>query len=135
MKPLFTVILLACVVLTGCDLLQKTYRVEFRDGSWREIMLTPWSNEALWREGCRGEMLINEYRLPVNYGETVAGRQSVIIGGEQFELVDNYLYRHSGMVLGQSPDHIQRGLTGMEVCKQISSSRSGLPKLKTRGFN
>ena len=33
-------------LLVGCDQLADKYRVEFRDGSWREIAITPFSDEA-----------------------------------------------------------------------------------------
>ena len=38
--------LMALLPLAGCDLLAEKYRVEFRDGSWREIAITPFSSEA-----------------------------------------------------------------------------------------
>ncbi len=37
-------------LLMGCDQLADKYRVEFRDGSWREIAITPFADEARWRE-------------------------------------------------------------------------------------
>jgi hypothetical protein len=51
-----------------------------------------------------------------------------------FELDNNALYRSNGMVFGHTPDHIQRGLKGMEICRTLRPERGGLPKLKARGF-
>ena len=64
-------------LLAGCDQLADKYRVEFRDGSWREIAITPFSDEARWREGCAtGEVLIDSlgrrsYTTSVAYGPTI----------------------------------------------------------------
>ena len=89
MKGMKGVIWLAIpVMLAGCDLVQDRYRMEFRDGSWREL----------------------------------------------FELEDARLYRGNGMVLGQAPDHIQRGLKGLDVCRTLRPDRGALPKLKGKGF-
>ena len=53
------------VMLAGCDLVQDRYRMEFRDGSWREIAISPFSNEARWREGCAtGEIQVDIYVPP-----------------------------------------------------------------------
>ena len=72
--------------------------------------------------------------LPLKRGKTVNGREQLLIGGELFELDDNALYRSNGMVFGHTPDHIQRGLKGMDVCRTLRPSRGALPKLKARGF-
>ena len=56
------------------------------------------------------------------------------LGGELFELEDARLYRGNGMVLGQAPDHIQRGLKGLDVCRTLRPDRGALPKLKGKGF-
>ena len=37
-------------------------------------------------------------------------------------------------VLGQAPDHIQRGLKGLDVCRTLRPARGALPKLKGKGF-
>ncbi|MGY3915606.1 hypothetical protein [Aeromonas australiensis] len=120
--------------LAGCDLLVDKYRVEFRDGSWREIAITPFSDEARWREGCATGEVLSDMLLPIKRGEKVNGRVQLLIGGEQFELDGKHLYRSNGMVFGQSPEHIQRGLKGMDVCRTLRPERGGLPKLKARGF-
>lgn len=36
------------VMLAGCDLVQDRYRMEFRDGSWREIAISPFSKAFLF---------------------------------------------------------------------------------------
>ncbi|MCF3096360.1 hypothetical protein EHZ86_03280 [Aeromonas australiensis] len=120
--------------LAGCDLLVDKYRVEFRDGSWREIAITPFSDEARWREGCATGEVLSDMLLPIKRGEKINGRVQLLIGGEQFELDGKHLYRSNGMVFGQSPEHIQRGLKGMDVCRTLRPERGGLPRLKARGF-
>lgn len=105
-----------------------------RDGSWREIAITPFSDEARWREGCATGEVLSDMTLPLKRGKTVNGREQLLIGGELFELDDNALYRSNGMVFGHTPDHIQRGLKGMDVCRTLRPSRGALPKLKARGF-
>ena len=126
--------LVALLPLAGCDLLADKSRVEFRDGSWREIAITPFSDEARWREGCATGEVLTDMTLPLKRGKVVNGREQLLIGGELFELDDDNLYRSNGMVFGQSPDHIQRGLKGMDVCRTLRPERGGLPKLKARGF-
>ncbi len=126
--------LMTLLPLAGCDLLVDKYRVEFRDGSWREIAITPFSDEARWREGCATGEVLSDMLLPIKRGEKVNGRVQLLIGGEQFELDGKHLYRSNGMVFGQSPEHIQRGLKGMDVCRTLRPERGGLPKLKARGF-
>lgn len=126
--------LMTLLPLAGCDLLVDKYRVEFRDGSWREIAITPFSDEARWREGCATGEVLSDMWLPIKRGEKVNGRVQLLIGGEQFELDGKHLYRSNGMVFGQSPEHIQRGLKGMDVCRTLRPERGGLPKLKARGF-
>ena len=122
------------LVLGGCDLLRDSYRVEFRDGSWREITISSFSDEALWREGCAtGEILV-DMTLPLKRGKVVEGREQLLIGGELFELEEARLYRGNGAVLGQAPDHIQRGLKGLDVCRTLRPARGALPKLKGKGF-
>ncbi|MGL5586890.1 MAG: hypothetical protein ACRDDI_02445, partial [Aeromonas veronii] len=108
---------MALLPLVGCDLLAEKYRVEFRDGSWREIAITPFSSEARWREGCATGEVLSDMKVPIKRGDTVNGREQLLIGGEKFELDDNNLYRSNGMVFGHSPDHIQRGLKGMDICR------------------
>lgn len=105
------------VMLAGCDLVQDRYRMEFRDGSWREIAISPFSDEARWREGCATGEIQVDMTLPLKRGKVVNGREQLLIGGELFELEDARLYRGNGMVLGQAPDHIQRGLKGLDVCQ------------------
>jgi hypothetical protein len=119
-------------LLTGCDQLADKYRVEFRDGSWREIAITPFADEARWREGCATGEVLSDMMLPLKRGKTVNGREQLLIGGELFELDDSALYRSNGMVFGHTPDHIQRGLKGLEVCRTLRPDRA-LPKL-ARGF-
>lgn len=126
--------LMALLPLAGCDLLAEKYRVEFRDGSWREIAIIPFSSEARWREGCATGEVLSDMKVPIKRGDTVNGREQLLIGGEKFELDDNNLYRSNGMVFGHSPDHIQRGLKGMDICRTLRPERGGLPKLKARGF-
>ena len=126
--------LVALLPLAGCDLLADKYRVEFRDGSWREIAITPFSDEARWREGCATGEVLTDMTLPLKRGKVVDGREQMLIGGELFELDDDNLYRSNGMVFGHTPDHIQRGLKGMDVCSTMRPERGGLPKLKPRGF-
>ncbi|WP_041202228.1 MULTISPECIES: hypothetical protein [Aeromonas] len=125
---------MALLPLAGCDLLAEKYRVEFRDGSWREIAITPFSSEARWSEGCATGEVLSDMKVPIKRGGTVNGREQLLIGGEKFELDDNNLYRSNGMVFGHSPDHIQRGLKGMDICRTLRPERGGLPKLKARGF-
>ncbi|WP_321149569.1 hypothetical protein [Aeromonas jandaei] len=125
---------MALMQLAGCDLLVDRYRVEFRDGSWREIAITPFSSEARWREGCATGEVLNDMTVPIKRGDKVNGREQLLIGGEKFELDDNNLYRSNGMVFGQSPDHIQRGLKGLDACRGLRLERGGMPKLKARGF-
>ena len=120
--------------LAGCDLLVDKYRVEFRDGSWREIAIPPFSSEARWREGCATGEVLSDMKVPIKRGETVNGRKQLLIGGEQFELDENNLYRSNGMVFGHSPDHIQHGLKGMDICRTLRPERGSMPKLKARGF-
>ncbi|KAB0684324.1 hypothetical protein F3X87_01320 [Aeromonas caviae] len=122
------------VMLAGCDLVQDRYRMEFRDGSWREIATSPFSNEARWREGCATGEIQVDMTLPLKRGKVVNGREQLLIGGELFELEDARLYRGNGMVLGQAPDHIQRGLKGLDVCRTLRPDRGALPKLKGKGF-
>ena len=122
------------VMLAGCDLVQDRYRMEFRDGSWREIAISPFSNEARWREGCATGEIQVDMTLPLKRGKVVNGREQLLIGGELFELEDARLYRGNGMVLGQAPDHIQRGLKGLDVCRTLRTDRGALPKLKGKGF-
>ncbi|CAJ1886346.1 hypothetical protein LMBIIBHN_03764 [Aeromonas salmonicida] len=126
--------LVALLPLAGCDLLADKYRVEFRDGSWREIAITPFSDEARWHEGCATGEVLTDMTLPLKRGKVVNGREQLLIGGELFELDDDNLYRSNGMVFGHTPDHIQRGLKGMDVCRTLRPERGGLPKLKARGF-
>lgn len=126
--------LIVLLPLTGCDLLVDKYRVEFRDGSWREIAITPFSSEVRWSEGCATGEVLSDMKVPIKRGEKINSREQLLIGGEQFELDDNNLYRSSGMVFGQSPDHIQRGLKGMDVCRTLRPERGSMPKLKARGF-
>ncbi|MFM4805267.1 hypothetical protein [Aeromonas bivalvium] len=127
--------LLGCLgLLAGCDLLTDYYRVEFGDGSWREIAITPFSDEARWREGCATGEILTDLVLPLKRGKEEEGRRPLLIGGERFELDDNNLYRSNGMVFGHSPDHIQRGLKGLDACRGLRPVRGGLPKLKARGF-
>lgn len=126
--------LMALLPLAGCDLLAEKYRVEFRDGSWREIAITPFSSEARWREGCATGEIQVDMTLPLKRGKVVNGREQLLIGGELFELEDARLYRGNGMVLGQAPDHIQRGLKGLDVCRTLRPDRGALPKLKGKGF-
>ena len=126
--------LMALLPLAGCDLLVDRYRVEFRDGSWREIAITPFSSEARWREGCATGEVLSDMTVPIKRGDKVNGRAQLLIGGEKFELDDNNLYRSNGMVFGQSPDHIQRGLKGLDACRGLRLERGGMPKLKARGF-
>lgn len=122
------------IALTGCDLLSDSYRMEFRDGSWREITISPFSDEARWREGCAtGEILV-DMSLPLKRGKVVNDRKQLLIGGELFELEDAKLYRGNGMVLGETPDHVQRGLKGMDVCRTLRPERGALPRLKGKGF-
>ena len=135
MKGMKGVIWLAIpVMLAGCDLVQDRYRMEFRDGSWREIAISPFSDEARWREGCATGEIQVDMTLPLKRGKVVDGREQMLIGGELFELDDDNLYRSNGMVFGHTPDHIQRGLKGMDVCSTMRPERGGLPKLKPRGF-
>ena len=135
MKGMKGVIWLAIpVVLAGCDLVQDRYRMEFRDGSWREIAISPFSDEARWREGCATGEIQVDMTLPLKRGKVVNGREQLLIGGELFELEDARLYRGNGMVLGQAPDHIQRGLKGLDVCRTLRPARGSLPRLKTKGF-
>ena len=135
MKGMKGVIWLAIpMVLAGCDLVQDRYRMEFRDGSWREIAISPFSDEARWREGCATGEIQVDMTLPLKRGKVVNGREQLLIGGELFELDDDNLYRSNGMVFGHTPDHIQRGLKGMDVCRTLRPERGGLPKLKARGF-
>lgn len=122
------------VVLAGCDLVQDRYRMEFRDGSWREIAISPFSNEARWREGCATGEIQVDMALPLKRGKVVNGREQLLIGGELFELEEARLYRGNGAVLGQAPDHIQRGLKGLDVCRTLRPARGALPKLKGKGF-
>ncbi|WP_368172774.1 hypothetical protein [Aeromonas sp. R2-1] len=122
------------MVLAGCDLVQDRYRMEFRDGSWREIAISPFSDEAHWREGCATGEIQVDMTLPLKRGKVVNGREQLLIGGELFELEDARLYRGNGMVLGQAPDHIQRGLKGLDVCRTLRPDRGALPKLKGKGF-
>ena len=126
--------LMALLPLAGCDLLTDKYRVEFRDGSWREIAITPFASEARWREGCATGEIQVDMTLPLKRGKVVNGREQLLIGGELFELEDARLYRGNGMVLGQAPDHIQRGLKGLDVCRTLRPDRGALPKLKGKGF-
>lgn len=121
-------------LLGGCDLLTDHYRVEFGDGSWREIAITPFSDEARWREGCATGEILTDLALPLKRGKEEEGRRPLLIGGERFELDDNNLYRSNGMVFGHSPDHIQRGLKGLDACRGLRPVRGGLPKLRARGF-
>ena len=67
--------------------------------------------------------------LPLKRGKTVNYREQLLIGGELFELDDSALYRSNGMVFGHTPDHIQRGLKGLEVCRTLRPDRGALPKL------
>lgn len=135
MKGIKGVIWLAIpVMLAGCDLVQDRYRMEFRDGSWREIAISPFSDEARWREGCATGEIQVDMTLPLKRGKVVNGREQLLIGGELFELEDARLYRGNGMVLGQAPDHIQRGLKGLDVCRTLRPDRGALPKLKGKGF-
>ncbi|WP_421191711.1 hypothetical protein [Aeromonas enteropelogenes] len=127
--------LMAAWPLAGCDLLVDRYRVEFRDGSWREIAITPFSNEVHWREGCATGEVLSDMALPLKRGDVVNGREQLLIGGERFELDDNKLYRSNGMVFGHSPDYIQRGLKGLDSCREMRLQRGALPKLKARGFD
>jgi hypothetical protein len=120
--------------LGGCDLLTDSYRVEFSDGSWREISITPFSDEVHWREGCATGEIFTDLVLPLKRGNKMEGKQPLLIGGEKFELDGDSLYRSNGMVFGHSPDHIQRGLKGMDACRNLRPVRGGLPKLKARGF-
>ena len=92
------------VMLAGCDLVQDRYRMEV------------------------------DMPLPLKRGKVVNGREQLLIGGELFELEDARLYRGNGMVLGQAPDHIQRGLKGLDVCRTLRPDRGALPKLKGKGF-
>ena len=66
--------LVALLPLAGCDLLADKYRVEFRDGSWREIAITPFSDEARWREGCATGEVLTDMTLPLKRGKVVNGR-------------------------------------------------------------
>lgn len=91
--------LMALLPLAGCDLLVEKYRVEFRDGSWREIAISPFSSEARWREGCATGEVLSDMKVPIKRGDTVNGREQLLIGGEKFELDDNNLYRSNGMCL------------------------------------
>ena len=72
--------------------------------------------------------------LPLKRGKVVNGREQLLIGGELFELEEARLYRGNGMVLGQAPDHVQRGLKGLDVCRTLRPDRGALPKLKGKGF-
>ena len=120
--------------LAGCDLLTDKYRMEFRDGSWREIAISPFSDEARWREGCASGEVLTDMTLPLKRGKRVDARQQLLIGGELFELDDANLYRSNGMVLGQAPDHVQRGLKGLDLCRTLRPDRGALPRLKGKGF-
>lgn len=120
--------------LAGCDALSDKYRMEFRDGSWREIAISPFSDEARWREGCATGEVLTDMILPLKRGKRVDARQQLLIGGELFELDDEKLYRSNGMVLGHTPDHVQRGLKGLDVCRTLRPDRGALPRLKGKGL-
>ena len=126
--------LMVLLPLAGCDLLAEKYRVEFRDGSWREIAITPFSSEARWREGCATGEVLSDMKVPIKRGDTVNGSEQLLIGGEKFELDDNNLYRSNGMVFGHSPDHIQRGLKGMDICRPCAPSGADCPSSRRAGL-
>jgi len=126
--------LMMLLPLAGCDLLVDKYRIEFRDGSWREIAIMPFSSEARWREGCGSGEVLSDMTLPLKRLESDNQREQLLIGGERFERDGVHLYRSSGMVLGRSPDYIQRGLQGMDICRTLRPERGALPRLRTRGF-
>lgn len=126
---------ISLLLLGGCDLLESRYRVEFEDGSWREISLPLLGSEATWREGCRGGTVISKAHYPLVWQEKSAERRGLLIGGERFELKDKALYRSSGMRLGLSPDYIERGLQGLALCRTLEpSSRDSAFRLKARNF-
>lgn len=66
---------------------------------WREIAITPFSDEARWREGCATGEVLTDMTLPLKRGKVVNGREQLLIGGELFELDDDNLYRSNGMAL------------------------------------
>ncbi|PJG59846.1 hypothetical protein [Aeromonas cavernicola] len=127
-------LLVALLSISGCDLLAEQYRVEFRDGSWREIVITPFSSKARWREGCAFGEVLTDMTLPLKWGEASNGRERVQIGGEWFELDGSNLYRSNEMALSSMPSHIQHGLKGIDSCRSLRPERGALPQLRARGF-
>ena len=133
MKGMKGVIWLAIpMVLAGCDLVQDRYRMEFRDGSWREIAISPFSNEARWREGCAtGEVQV-DMTPPLKRGKVVNGREQLLIGGELFELEDARLYRGNGMVLGQAPTISSGASRGWMSAEPCAPDRGPRPSSRAR---
>lgn len=127
-------LLMLLMLLGGCDLMADRYRVEFEDGSWREIAFFPFSDEVRWREGCRNGQVLSDMTLPLVRQGEVNGKTQLLIGGERFEQAGKRLFRSNGMVLGHSPDFIQRGLYGLEQCRLLNMQRGALPRLSASGF-
>lgn len=115
---------LLLMALGGCDLALQRYRVEFEDGSWREISFLPFADEARWREGCRSGEVVSDLTLPLAWQER-AGKRELLIGGEPFEAQERNLYRSNGILVGHTSDFIQRGLQGLEACRSANRRQGG----------
>ncbi|MFR9720362.1 hypothetical protein ACL00X_13470 [Aeromonas diversa] len=124
---------LLLLALGGCDLALQRYRVEFEDGSWREISFLPFADEARWREGCKNGEVVSDLTMPLAWQERSDGERELLIGGEPFETDNSGLYRSNGILFGHTSDFIQRGLHGLEACRSANHSQTGKSSQFTLG--
>jgi hypothetical protein len=101
---------------------------------WREIAITPFADEARWREGCATGEVLSDMMLPLKRGKTVNGREQLLIGGELFELDDSASIAATAWCWPHAGSHPARaeGAGGAEPCAGSRCPSSGVSATSRR---